>query len=263
MTLDLPRLAALALACEPRLLFLTVSGAHLYGFPSEDSDVDLRGCHLLPLTDLIGLRPPVETCDAKLDCDGREVELVSHEVGKYLRLLAKHNGYVLEQIFSPLVVLGQEFLDRLRPLARRCATRGCHRHYRGFLQGRLRLLEKEEVKKAKSLLYAYRVVLTGIHLLRTGEVQADLRELNRHFGLPFLDDLIRRKQTRELGGLADLDWAWHRAELARWEERLDQAYAESTLPDEPPGEELNRFLVSLRLEDFARSSPAGVTPGSP
>ena len=29
-------------------LFATVSGAHLYGFPSPDSDWDLRGCHLLP-----------------------------------------------------------------------------------------------------------------------------------------------------------------------------------------------------------------------
>src|SRR5262249_34661688 len=82
MTLDLPRLAVLAPAREPRLLFRPVGGAPLYGFPSEDSDVDLRGCHRLPLTALSGLSPPAETCDAKLDGDGSEVELVSHEVGK-------------------------------------------------------------------------------------------------------------------------------------------------------------------------------------
>ena len=34
------------------LLFATISGAHLYGFPSPDSDFDLRGVHLLPLTAL-------------------------------------------------------------------------------------------------------------------------------------------------------------------------------------------------------------------
>ncbi len=28
------------------LLFITISGAHLYGFPSPDSDYDLRGVHL-------------------------------------------------------------------------------------------------------------------------------------------------------------------------------------------------------------------------
>ena len=35
------------------LLFATISGAHLYGFPSPDSDYDLRGVHLLPLRDVV------------------------------------------------------------------------------------------------------------------------------------------------------------------------------------------------------------------
>ena len=34
------------------LIFATISGAHLYGFPSPDSDYDLRGCHLLPVKDV-------------------------------------------------------------------------------------------------------------------------------------------------------------------------------------------------------------------
>jgi len=36
------------------LLFATVSGAHLYGFPSPDSDYDLRGAHIL---DAVLLKP--------------------------------------------------------------------------------------------------------------------------------------------------------------------------------------------------------------
>ena len=94
-------------------LFVTVSGAHLYGFPSPDSDVDLRGAHLLPLRDVVGLDLPEQTVQRKLDLAGLEVELVSHDLGKYLRLLVKNNGYVLEQIYSPLVVVGQDFLDEL------------------------------------------------------------------------------------------------------------------------------------------------------
>src|SRR5438876_10386636 len=152
-------------------LFVTVSGAHLYGFPSPDSDVDLRGCHLLPLRAVVGLDLPDETIERKLDLAGVEVELVSHDVGKYLRLLVKNNGYVLEQIFSPLVVTGHGFLEELRPLARRCITRHHYHHYRGFLATQRKLIEKQEPKTAKAVLYAYRVVLTGIHLLRTGEVQ--------------------------------------------------------------------------------------------
>lgn len=247
MTLNLAPLAELAAARWPDALFVTVSGAHLYGFPSADSDVDLRGAYQLPLADLVGLQRPTETREIKTDLDGLEVELVGHEIGKYLRLLCKNNGYVLEQIFSPLVVAGQSFLDRLRPLAQRCVTRGCHRHYRGFLRTQLHMLEREEVKKAKTLLYAYRVVLSGIRLLETGAVEANLPTLAGRYDLPFIAALIERKQARELGRLDDLDYAWHRAELQRWERRLDEAYERSQLPEEAPRAEVNRFLLELRL----------------
>jgi predicted nucleotidyltransferase len=233
----------------PGAMFVTVSGAHLYGFPSADSDIDLRGCYAAPLDDLIGLFPPTETVERKLDLAGREVELVAHEAGKYLRLMCRHNGYVLEQVLSPLVVTGREFLERLRPLAARCVTRGCHHHYRGFLRSRRELLEREPAKKAKTLLYAYRVALTGVHLAKTGRVVSDLRELNAAFGLPFIDELIRRKADREFGTLGDIDWAFHRAELGRWEERLEAAFADSTLPEDPPRTEMNRFLIELRRQN--------------
>jgi uncharacterized protein len=39
-----------ALAAHPYpLLFVTMSGAHLYGFESADSDYDLRGAHVTPV----------------------------------------------------------------------------------------------------------------------------------------------------------------------------------------------------------------------
>ena len=39
------------------VVFVTISGAHLYGFPSPDSDYDLRGVHVLPVSDVVGLDP--------------------------------------------------------------------------------------------------------------------------------------------------------------------------------------------------------------
>jgi hypothetical protein len=39
------------------LVFATISGAHLYGFPSPDSDFDLRGLHLLPLEQVVCMAP--------------------------------------------------------------------------------------------------------------------------------------------------------------------------------------------------------------
>src|SRR5436190_20903584 len=85
----------------PNFLFVTISGAHLYGFPSKDSDIDLRGSHILPVGGVIGLRNPAETFEMTgAVIDGIEVDCVSHDLKKYLTLLTKKNGYVLEQIFS-------------------------------------------------------------------------------------------------------------------------------------------------------------------
>lgn len=227
-------------------LFVTVSGAHLYGFPSPDSDIDLRGCHQLPLRDVVGLDIPQETREEKLDLGGIEVELVSHDIGKYFRLLVKNNGYVLEQIFSPIVVMGQSFLDKLRRLAQRCITRHHYHHYRGFVATQRKLLAKEEPKRLKTLLYAYRVLLTGIHLLQTGEVEANLPALAERFKLPFLSELILQK-TQEHAAAPALAWNMHDETLTALERRLDQAYADSPLPEERDRQAVNDFLIELRL----------------
>ena len=60
-------------------------------------------------------------------------------------------------------------------------------------------------KRAKPVLYAYRVLMTGIHLLRTGEIEANLLRLNEHFGFAFLDELIARKVNGENVSVGDLD----------------------------------------------------------
>ncbi len=229
-------------------LFVTVSGAHLYGFPSPDSDVDLRGCHLQPLRDVVGLDLPDLTIERKFDLAGTEVEWVTHDLGKYLRLLVKNNGYVLEQIFSLLVVMGQEFLDELRPLAQRCITRHHYHHYRGFMATQRSMLEKQQPKVVKTLLYAYRVLLTGIHLLRTGEVEANLPRLAGLYERVFLKDLIAQKQ-QEKGTAPGLDWAFHDAQLRHLEGELDRAYQESVLPTERDRAAVHQFLVRQRLQE--------------
>lgn len=227
-------------------LFVTVSGAHLYGFPSPDSDVDLRGCHLLPLRDVVGLDLPQQTIERQLDLHGIEVELVSHDLGKYLRLLVKNNGYVLEQILSPLVVMGQSFLDELRPLARQCITRHHYHHYRGFFATQRKLLEKQQPKVVKTVLYAYRVLLTGIHLLKSGEVEANLPRLASENHLSFLEELIAQKHAEKIAA-PDLDWPFHDARLRDLETLLDQAFLETTLPEDRNRAAINQFLVGWRL----------------
>jgi predicted nucleotidyltransferase len=54
------------------LMFVTICGAHLYGFPSVDSDFDMRGVHLLPLAEIVGLIERDETVERSGFRDGPE-----------------------------------------------------------------------------------------------------------------------------------------------------------------------------------------------
>jgi len=69
------------------LIFATISGAHLYGFPSPDSDYDLRGVHLLPLEQAIGLNVGNETVEKEGVFDGLETDLVAHDAKKFFGLI--------------------------------------------------------------------------------------------------------------------------------------------------------------------------------
>ena len=103
MTID-PHLHRIVAAQPYTLLFATVSGAHLYGFPSPDSDFDLRGAHILPLEKIVGLDVHNETVEDSRIIEGLEMDIVSHDVKKFFALLLKKNGYVLKQLYSPLIV---------------------------------------------------------------------------------------------------------------------------------------------------------------
>lgn len=231
-----------------RPLFVTISGSHLYGFSSPDSDFDVRGCHLLPLEEALSIMPRRETTEYSGIENGREIDFVSHDASKFFNLMLRKNGYVMEQIFSPLVVVGGPDLEELRAIAKGCITKHIHHHYRGFFENQMKLFEKEPEKKAKTLLYAFRVLLTGIHVLRTGEIEANLHRLVERHPVPGIQELVAAK-VKEKAGLGGTDLAPHLRSLEALQATLEDCYQKSTLPDMPrEAAALDRFLVKLRLQ---------------
>jgi hypothetical protein len=232
------------------LLFATISGAHLYGFPSPDSDYDLRGVHVLPLREVVGLTPRRETITINADRAGREIDLVTHDVEKFCRLLLRPNGYVLEQLCSPLVVQTTPAHAALCALVPELLTRHHAHHYLGFAATQWRLFESEQPRRVKPLLYVFRVLLTGIHLMQAGEVEANLVTLNELFQLPYIPELVGRKLAGpEQSTLDDGDVALFAAEYARLRGALETARDTSKLPNEPGARDaVNNLLVNVRLE---------------
>ena len=98
----------------------------------------------------------------------------------------------------------------------------------------------------------YRVLLTGIHLMRTGEVEANVVRLNEEFRLPYIVDLVARKLAGpEKSTLDDADVAFHEREYERLRGSLQSAHEASRLPALPSDETraaLNALLVRVRLQ---------------
>jgi uncharacterized protein len=238
------------------LVFATISGAHLYGFPSADSDFDLRGIHLLPLEEVVGLDPGEETVEKSGVYDGIEVDLVTHDAKKFFKLMLKKNGYVLEQLLSPLVVYTTPEHEELKSLAKDCITRHHAHHYLGFAATQWKLFRKEDPPRVKPLLYVYRVLLTGIHLMRTGEVEANLLRLNEVAKLPYIDELVERKLSgAEKGRLDAADLNLHEREYQRLLAELEAMPLRSELPEVPGCKDaLDAVLVRMRIRTWRCST---------
>ena len=137
----------------------------------------------------------------------------------------------------------------MKAIAQGCVTRHHSHHYFGFAETQWKLFEKERPRRVKPLLYVYRVLLTGIHLMRTGEVEANLVRLNEVARLSHVADLIARKLAGpERSVLDDSDVEFHQREYERLRGELEASYQDSTLPEGPTARDaLNDLLVRLRL----------------
>jgi hypothetical protein len=254
-----PRLHRIIAAQPHPLIFATISGAHLYGFPSPDSDFDLRGTHVLPLEKVVGFEARDETIEDSRVIEGLEMDIVSHDIRKFFKMLLKKNGYVLEQLYSPLLVQTSQAHEELKSIARGCITRHHSHHYFGFSDTQWSLFHKEDPPRVKPLLYVYRVLLTGIWLMRTGEIQANLVTLNESFRLPYIPELVARK----LGGpeqskLSHVDLAFHQKEYVRLRNDLQSAHDASRLLETPTDgtrKDLEDLLIRLRLDWKSQSGP--------
>ena len=85
----------------------------------------------------------------------------------------------------------------------------------------------------KDLLYAFRVYWTGIHVLRSGEIEANLSHLAATYALPLVDDLIARKQEGgERSELGPGEAESYGAQLDELDGQLAEAFERSSLPNE-------------------------------
>jgi predicted nucleotidyltransferase len=212
-------------------LVVYLSGAHAYGFPSPDSDLDLKAVHVLPTDALLGLDVPPAAVDRAGVEGGVEVDYTSNEVGHVLRGLLRGNGNFLERVAGTATLAASPDLEALRDVARMTLSRRYWGHYHGFA-----IAQREELQRrpsVKRLLYVLRTTLCGAHLLAAREVVTDLGVLAERFGLAEVPALIGRKTEGERTPVEGSELETFEPLLDRSFAHLDRALDTSQLPAEP------------------------------
>ncbi len=230
-----------------RHLVVYLGGSHAYGFPSPDSDLDLKAVHLEPAARLLGLKPPADHADRLEVVNGVEIDYTSNEVGAVVRGVLAGNGNYFERLLGPTVLVTSPEHAALRPLVARALSSDVYRHYAGFARNQLAQVEGSAAPAAKRVLYVLRTALTGTHLLTTGELIVDLTRLLDRYGFAAAWDLVAAKQRGERTALAASERDRWIAEAKRALERLEGAQESSVLPAEPRNRgELEEWLLEVR-----------------
>jgi hypothetical protein len=248
------RVAGHALDDEDRKrehLVIALTGAHAYGFPSPDSDLDLKGVHVEPTRRLVGLSRPPEHGSRFEVIDGVEIDYASNELGQVLAGLVRGYGSYYERVLGMWVMRASAELTTLAELARASFSRRVHAHYRGFAASQLRDAEATPTPTAKKLLYVLRTGLTGTHLLATGRLVTDVNLLLDDHGFAAARELLEIKRSGERTALpAELATRWL-GEARRVFDLLDDARERSPLAEEAPNrDEIEAWLIEVRRARF-------------
>jgi uncharacterized protein len=232
-------------------IVVALSGAHAYGFPSPDSDLDLKAIHVEPTSIVLGLSPWKPVADRLEIVDGVEVDYTSNEIGGVLLGIIGGNGNYVERVLGRHLLVSSTENEALAPIVKRALSKRLHRHYHGFATSQLHEVEARPVVPAKKVLYVLRTALTGAHVLRTGEVVADVTDLLDAFGFEEARALVEAKKAGERAPLeASVLERWKK-ELLRAFEVLDRARETTSLPDEASNRsEIEAWLLALRRRMF-------------
>jgi len=178
-----------------------------------------------------------------------ELDIDLKEIGSFLKQVQRPNMNYLEHVNSPHIIITSPEHAELRDLSNACISKKVYQFYVGFVDKVLKDAERTGIIKRH--LYAIRLLMSGAHLFRTGEIVSDINVLNERARQRLVAELVQAKKAGELVKYTgDLDKINSVTNSLRAD--FEKAYAESKLPSEPGIETtraLNSYLIEFRRKN--------------
>lgn len=146
-----------------KILYACESGSRAWGFPSPDSDYDVRFIYTKSADSYLSIRNEKDFMDFPL---GSELDINGWDLKKTLELICKSNSVPFEWLQSPIVYYGDRtFATELWTVCQSyfCARTNIH-HYLGIAKGAMASLDGDEIG-IKKLFYVLRPLLSALWCL--------------------------------------------------------------------------------------------------
>ncbi|MEU4159140.1 nucleotidyltransferase domain-containing protein [Actinoplanes sp. NPDC026670] len=214
---------------ERHTALAVVVGSRAYGLDGPESDHDRRGVFVAPTRDFWTLdKPPTHL-------DGPAEEQFSWEIERFCTLALQANPTVLEVLWSPLVSFRNEDGDALVGVRDAFLSRRVAETYGNYARDQLGKVANRHEKTGeinfKQAMHMVRLLMAGVHVLRTGEVLVDVSDRR--------DELLAIKR-------GERPWDEVSAWAGRLQDELADAAASTRLPQAPDRPAVDRVLVAVR-----------------
>lgn len=156
-----------------------VTGSHAYGLATPESDVDMKAVAVKPTSEFLGLvKPRVDQLTK--ETIGTDVDVVVHEVGKFIGLCVKSNPTASELLwlddYDVLTHEGKQLIE-LRELF--LSQESARNSYLGYTKAQVELMARRGVtlkRIHKASRHALRMMEQGATLWRTGQIVMRVRD---------------------------------------------------------------------------------------
>lgn len=148
-----------------RIIYACESGSRAWGFPSTDSDYDVRFIYVHPTPWYLGITQKRDVIEVPVD---RVLDINGWDIKKVMILLRKSNGPLLEWLTSPVVYSEEpQALKSIKEILPRTflAKTACW-HYLSMARGMMETINFAEQPRIKTYLYALRSVLCCLWIIK-------------------------------------------------------------------------------------------------